>query len=65
MTSVSRQDGYHIGQDRKRLRQAVEIPARMVSRWEEPQFESRVSEISNMFDILLIHHNMQGNYNRS
>ena len=42
----------------------VEIHNRMVSRWVETRSGYRVGEIFNMFDILPIHRNKLGNYNR-
>ena len=44
---------------------AIEIQDRTVSGWAEPQSTWKVSQISNMFDILPIHHDKAGNYNRT
>ena len=37
---------------------------KQVSKWDEPWSGSRVSEISNKFDILKIHHEKPVNYNQ-
>ena len=68
MASFSRQGGNSIGQDGKCDRQAIEIQDKTVSRWAEPSSRyrvSRIGEMSNMFDILPIHCDKLGNYNRS
>ena len=47
---------------------AVEIYYRAVTRWEEARSGykvRRIVEIFNMFDILPLHHNKLGSYNRS
>ena len=63
--SSFRQYGNSIGQDKKCDQQVIKIHDRMFSRWgsQGPDTElGRVGEISNMFDILSIHHDKPGNY---
>ena len=58
---------HSVGQDKKYVCEAEEIDDRMVTRWGEPRSGCRVgeiTEISNMFYILLIHNDKSGNYNQ-
>ena len=59
MASSSKQHGNSIGQEGKCNNQAVEIHDRIVTRW------VREGVISNMFNILPIHCDKAGKYNRS
>ena len=60
--SASRQDGYSIGQDGKCVRQEHRDPGGQSQSLNTELW--RVSEISNLFDILPIHHDKLGNHNQ-
>ena len=65
--SASRQEGYSKGQDWKCVRQVVETHDRTVTRGLSQGLNTqsgRVGEISNMPDILPIHHDKLEKYNQ-
>ena len=68
MANLKKKDGKSVGQDGKCGQQTIEIhDGRFLGgQSHSPDADSwRVSEISNMSDILLIHHEKPENYNQS